>query len=186
MLIGNHSAGKSSFINYYIGEQIQKTGVAIETRGFSFVTSGHKRETLTGEATVHFFEHLQVGRQRCGNFVYRCSRMPCSARSCVMHCHCISARHGVCRLTDSALNLTLHILALRRHYYCDASVPSFLVCSNPLAPQDFASFSGILPNLSTEVTTSKERAFNCVDFIDTPGLVDGDMQYPFGASNVMF
>jgi ribosome biogenesis GTPase A len=32
MIIGNHSAGKSSFINWYIGEGIQKTGVAIETR----------------------------------------------------------------------------------------------------------------------------------------------------------
>lgn len=30
MIVGNHSAGKSSFINWYIGEQIQKTGVAIE------------------------------------------------------------------------------------------------------------------------------------------------------------
>ena len=27
-------------------------GVAIETRGFTFVTSGKKRETLTGDATV--------------------------------------------------------------------------------------------------------------------------------------
>jgi polynucleotide 5'-kinase involved in rRNA processing len=33
MLIGNHSAGKSSFINWYIEEHIQKTGVAIETQG---------------------------------------------------------------------------------------------------------------------------------------------------------
>ena len=88
MIVGNHSAGKSSFINWYIGEGIQKTvsanltqcmlhacqslgahaacmpiigrslhtghaqGVAIETRGFTFVTSGKKRETLTGDATV--------------------------------------------------------------------------------------------------------------------------------------
>ena len=66
MLIGNHSAGKSSFINWYvisqsydvvdckwrncvvllgyicryIEEHVQRTGVAIETQGFSFVTSG--------------------------------------------------------------------------------------------------------------------------------------------------
>lgn len=33
-------------------------GVAIETRGFTFVTSGKKRETLTGEATLRFFDHL--------------------------------------------------------------------------------------------------------------------------------
>ena len=48
MIIGNHSAGKSSFINWYIGESVQTTGVAIETRGFTFVTSGRKRETLKG------------------------------------------------------------------------------------------------------------------------------------------
>jgi putative ribosome biogenesis GTPase RsgA len=46
MLIGNHSAGKSSFINWYAGEDIQKTGVAIETRG---VWPGHVRLDSTGQ-----------------------------------------------------------------------------------------------------------------------------------------
>ena len=31
----------------YIEEHVQKTGVAIETQGFTFVTSGRKRESLT-------------------------------------------------------------------------------------------------------------------------------------------
>lgn len=31
----------------YVEEHIQKTGVAIETQGFTFVTSGKKRESLT-------------------------------------------------------------------------------------------------------------------------------------------
>lgn len=31
-------------------------------------------------------------------------------------------------------------------------------------------------NLFTEISTSKEKNFSCVDLIDTPGLVDGDMQ----------
>ena len=31
----------------YVEEHIQRTGVAIETQGFSFVTSGRKRESLT-------------------------------------------------------------------------------------------------------------------------------------------
>lgn len=52
MIIGNHSAGKSSFLNWYCDEQIQKTGVAIETRGFTFISHGKKRETLKGEATL--------------------------------------------------------------------------------------------------------------------------------------
>lgn len=46
LLIGNHSAGKSSFINWYIEEHVQKTGVAIETQGFTLITSGKRRETL--------------------------------------------------------------------------------------------------------------------------------------------
>lgn len=42
--------------------------------------------------------------------------------------------------------------------------------------EDFGHFEGLLPNLFTEITTSKERSFSCVDFVDTPGLVDGDMK----------
>jgi hypothetical protein len=42
--------------------------------------------------------------------------------------------------------------------------------------EDLGGFEGLLPNLFTEVTTSKERSFACVDFVDTPGLVDGDMK----------
>lgn len=31
----------------YVEEHVQRTGVAIETQGFSFVTNGRKRESLT-------------------------------------------------------------------------------------------------------------------------------------------
>lgn len=37
----------------YVEEHIQRTGVAIETQGFSFVTSGRKRESLTVSPAVH-------------------------------------------------------------------------------------------------------------------------------------
>ena len=33
--------------------------------------------------------------------------------------------------------------------------------------------------LTTEVSTSKQKKFPLITFIDTPGLVDGDMEYPF-------
>lgn len=111
MIVGNHSAGKSSFINWYIGEGIQKTGVAIETRGFTFVTSGKKRETLTGDATEHFFDFLK----------------------------------------DSS----------------------------------FGQIEGMKSNLFTEISTSQEKNFICTDLIDTPGLVDGDMQYPFDVQDAI-
>ncbi|GLI64132.1 hypothetical protein VaNZ11_007313 [Volvox africanus] len=109
MIVGNHSAGKSSFINWYIGEAIQKTGVAIETRGFTFVTSGKKRETLQGDATVRFYDHLN----------------------------------------------------------------------------EFGKFTGVIANLFTEISTSRDKNFSCVDFIDTPGLVDGEMQYPFNVQDAI-
>ena len=56
MIVGNHSAGKSSFINWYVGESVQTTGVAIETRGFTYVTSGRKARSPshTGPHTTPF------------------------------------------------------------------------------------------------------------------------------------
>uniref|UniRef100_UPI00398EF42F uncharacterized protein isoform X2 n=1 Tax=Pristiophorus japonicus TaxID=55135 RepID=UPI00398EF42F len=59
MIMGNHSSGKSTFINWYVEEHIQKTGVAIETQGFTFVTSGQRREYLTGSATLHLYSHFR-------------------------------------------------------------------------------------------------------------------------------
>ncbi|KAG7490775.1 hypothetical protein JOB18_042123 [Solea senegalensis] len=38
---------------------------------------------------------------------------------------------------------------------------------------------GVTDYLSAEISTSKQKKFNLVTFVDTPGLVDGDMIYPF-------
>ncbi|XP_077475941.1 uncharacterized protein LOC144089013 [Stigmatopora argus] len=109
MLMGNHSAGKSSFINWYVEEHIQRTGVAIETQGFSFVTSGRKRESLTGNATLHLYPHFK-----------------------------------------------------------------------PLQE-----FKGVSEYLSTEICTSRQKRFSLLTFVDSPGLVDGDMKYPFDVDEVV-
>ena len=119
MLIGNHSAGKSSFINWYIEEHVQRTGVAIETQGFSFVTSGRRRESLTGNATLHLYPHFKP----------------------------LQAMPGKLRLEQSILSPFNN--------------------------------SGVVDYLSTEITTSKQKKFPLVTFVDSPGLVDGDMCYPF-------
>ncbi|XP_048848334.1 uncharacterized protein si:ch211-11k18.4 [Brienomyrus brachyistius] len=109
MLMGNHSAGKSSFINWYVEEHVQRTGVAIETQGFSFVTSGRKRESLTGNATLHLYPHFK-----------------------------------------------------------------------PLQE-----FKGVSEYLCTEICTSRQKRFSLVTFVDTPGLVDGDMKYPFDVDQAL-
>ncbi|XP_069944512.1 uncharacterized protein [Cherax quadricarinatus] len=109
MLMGNHSAGKSSFVNWYIEEHVQRTGVAIETQGFSFITSGRKRESLTGNATLHLYPHFKALQE----------------------------------------------------------------------------IDGVVDYLNTEISTSKQKKFSLVTFIDTPGLVDGDMKYPFDVNQAM-
>ncbi|KAM9858823.1 uncharacterized protein ACBR49_020791 [Aulostomus maculatus] len=109
MIMGNHSAGKSSFINWYVEEHIQKTGVAIETQGFTFITSGRKRESLTGNATLHLYPHFR-----------------------------------------------------------------------PLLE-----FKGVMDYLTAEISTSKQKKFSLVTFVDTPGLVDGDMIYPFNVNSAI-
>jgi hypothetical protein len=108
LIIGNHSAGKSSFINWYIGETIQKESVAMETSGFTFVTHGRRRDTFRGAATLKHFPYLQ--------------------------------------------GIEVH--------------------------------DGLLSNLSTEVCTSRKRQFPLVDFVDTPGLTDGNLKYPFKINDV--
>ncbi|XP_065893273.1 uncharacterized protein [Dysidea avara] len=107
LLIGNHSAGKSSFINWYIEEHVLKTGVAIETQGFAFVTSGKKRESLTGNATLKLYPHFK----------------------------------------------------------------------------ELEKLEGVVNYLTTEVSTSRQKKFGMVVFVDTPGLVDGDMKYPFNVDD---
>jgi hypothetical protein len=56
-------------------------------------------------------------------------------------------------------------------------------------------FLGLLNYLTTEISSSKQKKFPLVSFIDTPGLVDGAMAYPFdveqailwlGLSNYLF
>ena len=48
MIIGNHSAGKSSFINWYCEDDIQKTRVAIETLEINLIMHGNRRADLKG------------------------------------------------------------------------------------------------------------------------------------------
>ncbi|XP_078451353.1 uncharacterized protein LOC144719365 isoform X1 [Lampetra planeri] len=56
-------------------------------------------------------------------------------------------------------------------------------CSPSLA--SFSSGRGVSEYLCTEISTSKQKKFSLVTFIDTPGLVDGDMKYPFDVDKAL-
>ena len=52
LCLGNHSSGKSSFINHLLGEDIQKTGLAPTDDGFTLITHGSQRESLDGHTVT--------------------------------------------------------------------------------------------------------------------------------------
>jgi hypothetical protein len=47
------------------------------------------------------------------------------------------------------------------------------------------STTGVVDYLNTEISTSKQKKFPLVTFVDTPGLVDGDMKYPFDVNEAI-
>jgi uncharacterized membrane protein YgcG len=108
MIIGNHSAGKSTFVNHYVGEPVMSTGVAIETRGFTVVRSGVGKADVLGEAALEGNPHLREIADRLG-----------------------------------------------------------------------ADREGFVKHLRLAVRPSTAHHFGEVDLIDTPGLVDGGVEYPF-------
>ncbi len=58
MVIGNHSSGKSSFINWYAGDELRETGQAILTHTITLVSHGKLRRTLQSEGTIDSNPHL--------------------------------------------------------------------------------------------------------------------------------
>ena len=48
LVLGNHSSGKSSFINYLLGREVQKTGVAPTDDGFTILAAGPVDEERDG------------------------------------------------------------------------------------------------------------------------------------------
>ncbi|SLN10149.1 GTPase Era [Roseivivax jejudonensis] len=52
LLLGNHSSGKSTFINYLLGSEVQKTGVAPTDDSFTIITWGADRADRDGPAVV--------------------------------------------------------------------------------------------------------------------------------------
>ncbi|EER15555.1 hypothetical protein Pmar_PMAR016240 [Perkinsus marinus ATCC 50983] len=60
MVMGNHSSGKSTFINWFVDAPVQKVGAALETTGFTIVTAGSQTgRELNGESTMLLYPHLK-------------------------------------------------------------------------------------------------------------------------------
>ena len=52
LFLGNHSSGKSSFINHLLGTPIQKTGLAPTDDGFTIITHGETPDSIDGQTVA--------------------------------------------------------------------------------------------------------------------------------------
>ncbi|GAB5402964.1 MAG: hypothetical protein Aurels2KO_11950 [Aureliella sp.] len=81
LCLGNHSSGKSTFVNHLAGAKIQDTGVAPTDDGFTLITHADREEDLDGRAVVAdpnlpyqdleqfgkgFVDHLKLKRRPLG------------------------------------------------------------------------------------------------------------------------
>jgi hypothetical protein len=89
--------GKSSFINWYIGEQVCKTGVAIETRGFILCTSGRLGHKLL---VGHRHPGTSTGIQA------QASRHSCMCQQRLSACSTSNDQQLKCALTGGLVAVT--------------------------------------------------------------------------------
>ena len=75
-ILGNHSSGKSSFINYVVGRRIQETGVAPTDDGFTVISAGsvdsdQDGPALVGDPTLGFAGLRQFGSNLVGHLALK-------------------------------------------------------------------------------------------------------------------
>ena len=75
LMLGNHSSGKSSFINYLLGEEVQKTGLAPTDDGFTIIAWGESRDDRDGPGLVNNPELPYTGLRHFGDDLVKHLRM---------------------------------------------------------------------------------------------------------------
>ncbi|RNF26438.1 uncharacterized protein Tco025E_01279 [Trypanosoma conorhini] len=72
MLLGNHSAGKSTIINYLLGRTVQRTGVAPTDDGFTIIQRGDRDSDEDGPTSISDPRYQLQDLQKFGmHFVHR-------------------------------------------------------------------------------------------------------------------
>lgn len=81
LIVGNHSSGKSTFLNHLLGESIQRTGMAPTDDSFTILRHGEKKEDRDGNAIVtnpelSFSSLKQFGQDFLSHFRMRLLPIP--------------------------------------------------------------------------------------------------------------
>ena len=75
LMLGNHSSGKSSFINYLLGQEIQKTGLAPTDDGFTIIAHGDSPDDRDGPGLVNNPAQPYTGLRQFGDHLVTHLRM---------------------------------------------------------------------------------------------------------------
>lgn len=66
LILGNHSASKSSFVNFFFGEKVQAVSVAVESKGVTIVRCGSETQEVQGEGALIENAHIAAVAGRLG------------------------------------------------------------------------------------------------------------------------
>jgi GTPase SAR1 family protein len=82
LLLGNHSSGKSTFVNHLLGAEVQKTGVAPTDDGFTIITYGDVEADRDGPSVVSNPDLPYEGLRHFGDQLVSHVGSSCAPRRC--------------------------------------------------------------------------------------------------------
>ncbi|XP_033123190.1 uncharacterized protein LOC117121903 [Anneissia japonica] len=170
LLIGNHSAGKSSFINwkYSLNKGSAETDYFKEL--LPVIESVAKKRIF-----IPYFYLVLLGLSP----VYISDMLNLCSMSCTRSLRSSTGREAIARNTNEQGSQTNEKAVQNFTYLLYLSVQGNATLHLYPHFKELAKIDGVVEYLNTEITTSKQKKFSLVTFVDTPGLVDGDMKYPF-------
>eukprot|EP00922_Rhytidocystis_sp_ex-Travisia-forbesii_P023127 GHVS01033965.1.p1 GENE.GHVS01033965.1~~GHVS01033965.1.p1 ORF type:complete len:492 (-),score=43.85 GHVS01033965.1:640-2115(-) len=165
MVIGNVSAGKSTFINWYTNSAVQRTGMAIESNGFTIVTCGDEYNELGGEPTLSLYPHLKELIIEQNLIDYVCTK--------------------TCRCTSYAQTSKGRTRGEGEHRQAETAKATTNEDVNESNIKPTSSSSRTRPTTTSWNGDCRDLLLQVVDLIDTPGLSDGQIAYDFDVVQVI-
>ena len=131
LLLGNHSSGKSTFINYLLGTDVQKTGLAPTDDAFTVLSWERSEEEREGQAVNAFGGFKVQGRSDSGTPV----------------------RDAACAIQDAgAFSIVIELVPaeLARSITTSIEIPTIGIGAGPFCDGEVQVYNDLV-GLSTEV-----------------------------------
>ena len=94
LILGNHSSGKSTFINHLLAAEVQKTGLAPTDDAFTILAYGDKDEEFEGKAVASNPDLPYAGLKHFGDGLLSHSVVRRRRLGLASYTACPAGRHG--------------------------------------------------------------------------------------------